>query len=207
LIALIVLVFAGYLLGSVPCSYLVARSHQRLDLRRVGSGNVGATNVGRALGWKAGAAALTGDISKGAGAAVMGLWVTASLGSAPEYLPLAVGFAAIAGHNWSPFLRFRGGKGVATSSGVVLVLAPVPFLGSLGVLSAVVGLTRYVSLGSVCAAGLLPVFLWSWPASRSLPHVVFGGLVAGVILVRHRSNLKRLWHGTESRLGERIQVS
>jgi len=200
------LIVVGYVLGSIPCSYLIARLGRRIDLRRVGSGNVGATNVIRALGWKAGIGALAGDIGKGIGAALLAIWFASGHGSTIGYLPLAVGIATIAGHNWPIFLKFRGGKGVATSSGVMLVLAPIPFVCSLGVLLAAVGLSRYVSLGSVCAAGLLPVFMWAWPQTRSVPYLGFSLIVAFIIVVRHRSNLQRLIHGTERRLGERISV-
>lgn len=185
---------AAYLLGSLPFSHWIALA-RGVDLRKVGSGNVGATNVARALGMRWGAVALGLDALKGAGA----VWLAQSQGLT-GWEVLAAGFVAVLGHVFSFFLRFRGGKGVATSLGVFLALEPWPVLGAVLVFAATVKRTRYVSLGSLLGGLTLLLTLL---ALRG-PHapVTRLALVAWVLLVvRHRANIRRLLAGTESRLG------
>jgi glycerol-3-phosphate acyltransferase PlsY len=186
----------AYLLGAIPVSWLVARLGAGVDLRTVGSGNLGATNLYRALGWKYAIPAGILDIAKGA---IPTIALPQRVG--PEaWLPLVIGAAAIVGHVFSVFVRFRGGKGVATAAGVVLGLAPVPLLISFALWAIVVKATGYVSLGSMIGAVAFPVS--ALVVGVSNPHVVpVSAGIAAFILFTHRSNVARLLAGTEHRFG------
>ena len=190
---------ASYLLGAVPTSYLVSRIFARIDLRQHGSGNLGATNLYRVLGWKYAVPVALFDVAKG----VVPVLVFAPQGSSAPMFALACGAAAIAGHVFSVFVKFRGGKGVATAAGVMLGLTPLA-VGIAAVIWAVlVRLTGYVSLGSIVAAAVLPVavyFLEDPVAPELLWTTV--AIAAGVILL-HRRNIERLVKGTENRFGRR----
>jgi len=181
---------ACYLVGSLPTGYLLGRFLKGIDIRQVGSRNPGATNVFRSVGKTAGIATLLIDIFKG--------WVVTwlSLRFFPgEFLPLLGGLAAVAGHSWSPFLSFRGGKGVATSAGVFFALLPTPTLAALTVFAVVFGLSHYVSAGSLAGAVALPsVALWlaGWGPRSGLAL-----LVAALIVVKHIPNIRRLLKGEE----------
>lgn len=191
---------AAYLIGSIPIGFLVARAAGGTDIRRAGSGNIGATNVLRTLG--AGPAILTllGDIVKGY------LAVTAAHTIGPEPWAAAGGaVAAIAGNCWPLFLRFRGGKGVATGLGAFLALCPWAVAPAALLWIAVTALSRYVSLASILACVSLPpaALLIGYPR-----HAAIAAAVAAAIIVwRHRENLLRLVSGTERRLGERATTA
>jgi len=176
----------AYGVGALPFSAWIARA-KGVDIRAAGSGNPGATNVARALGRPYGALALALDLGKGLAAVGVCAW----LGVALPWAALAV-----IGHNWSPFLRFGGGKGVATTLGVLLGAAWPVALASVGVWLTVTLLTRKVSLGSILALLAAPLILWALEAGAALVWT-FAGL--GVLsLIRHRANLQRLWRGEES---------
>lgn len=196
----VVLMVVAYLLGSVPFGVVVARARGGMDLRRVGSGNIGATNVLRALGKSAAALTLLGDIGKGALAVGLGRWI----GISPTGLAL-IGLAAVAGHLCPVFAGFRGGKGVATTLGVVL--AAMPAVGGLLLLIwlAVAALWRYSSLAALTAAAALPVLAW-WLDGRA-PMLVLSVTLFLILLVRHRENIARLWQGTEGRIGQKVRKS
>lgn len=196
----VVLMVVAYLLGSVPFGVVVARVRGGMDLRRVGSGNIGATNVLRALGKSAAALTLLGDIGKGALAVGLGRWI----GISPTGLAL-IGLAAVAGHLCPVFAGFRGGKGVATTLGVVL--AAMPAVGGLLLLIwlAVAALWRYSSLAALTAAAALPVLAW-WLDGRA-PMLVLSVTLFLILLVRHRENIARLWQGTEGRIGQKVRKS
>lgn len=186
----------AYLLGAIPTSYLVSRFGYGIDLRGHGSGNLGATNVFRVLGWKAALPVAVVDVAKGWGpAALFPRWDGAP---EPEWA-LAYGGAAIVGHVFSIYVRFKGGKGVATSAGVFTALAPWATLAGAVVWIAVVGLTRIVSLGSLLAAVALPlaVFFTGEPVTELW--VAIG--LALFVIYAHRSNVGRLVRGEESRFG------
>lgn len=197
------LVVAAYLLGSVPFSFLIVRIKEGRDVRTVGSGNAGATNVLRASGPAAAALALLLDLTKGV-AAVLGTRLL-------EAPPPVVGGAAVAvvlGHVFPVFLGFRGGKGVATSAGALGALEPLAMLATLAVFVAVVLWKRYVSLGSIVAALVFPLLAWAGHRLGKMPDVtpsvvVASAAIAALVLFRHRSNLVRLRRGAEPRLGER----
>jgi len=198
-IALLLAVVA-YLLGGIPFGVVVARLHGGVDLRRVGSGNIGATNVLRAVGKGAAALTLLGDIGKGALAVGLGRWAG---GSAELLAGLAL--AAVLGHVFPVFAGFRGGKGVATMLGVVL--AAMPAVGGLLLLVwlAAAALWRYSSLAALVAAAALPPLAW-WLDGR-LPLVAAAGLLFGLVVWRHQDNIRRLWQGTEGKIGEKAAPS
>jgi len=187
-------VAAAYLLGSVPFGIVVARLFGGVDPRKSGSGNIGATNVGRSAGRAAGLVTLALDLLKG-GAPVL---LASLLRTGPAFVSL-VGLAAFAGHLFPVYLGFRGGKGVATAFGVMLAIAPVAALLSAAVFAVVLALKRYVSLGSIVAASTLPVFLSFMPRYKGF--VPLGAVVAVLIIVKHKENIRRLVEGTENRLG------
>jgi glycerol-3-phosphate acyltransferase PlsY len=188
---------AAYLVGAIPVGYLVARLFGVTDIRRHGSGTIGATNVLRTAGWLPGVVTLAGDIVKGWAAVGLAGWIG---GATP--VALAVGaVAAVVGNCWSIFLGFRGGKGVATGLGALLRLAPLAALAALPVFLVVVLTTRFVSLGSLMAAACVPFGALALGAPRA---AVAGALAVVVIVVlRHHENIARLRAGTERRLGER----
>ncbi len=187
---------AAFLLGGIPFSHAIARL-RGVDLRSVGSGNIGATNLTRALGYGAGAVGLFLDAAKGSAAVLLpGVVLGAQSTSAIRTL---AGVLAVLGHAFTPFLRFKGGKGVATGAGVFAVLSPLATLLALAVFVVVVALSRVVALGSVLAALALPVAAQLTGAPRVI--TLSAGIVALFIVVRHRSNLVRLLRGTERRLG------
>lgn len=186
---------AAYLVGAVPIGFLVARLRGVSDIRRHGSGNIGATNVLRTLGPWAALATLAGDILKGA----LAVWAAGLVGGAAGEAAGAV--AAVAGNCWSVFLGFRGGKGVATGLGALLRLTPLAVLPAAVVWLALVGTFRYISLGSVLAAAGMP--LAALALGYGAPAVAAAAVVAAIVVARHRENLGRLLAGTERRLGER----
>jgi glycerol-3-phosphate acyltransferase PlsY len=191
--------FASYLLGAVPTSHIVSRLFAKIDLRHHGSGNLGATNLYRVLGWKYAVPVAMFDIAKGAvPVLVFGPQVTQS-----ELFALACGILAILGHVFSVFVRFKGGKGVATAAGVMLGLTPLPLAIAAVVWGLVLLLTGYVSLASISAAAVLPaaVYLLEDPRTPELLWIVL--LVAAGVIVLHRQNIQRLLKGTENRFGRR----
>ena len=192
--ALLALV-AGYLIGSVPFAYLLAR-RRGIDLRRVGSGNVGASNVLRTSGVRRAIVAMCLDIIKGA----VAVFLASRVAPGPS-APVVAGVASVLGHVYPIWLRFRGGKGVATAAGVFAVLEPFALLVACGVFVMGVWITRYISVGSLAAT----VALAGLSAAADDPLVPLGAAVsAAVIVYRHRANLARLWAGTERRIGQRL---
>jgi glycerol-3-phosphate acyltransferase PlsY len=206
---------ASYLVGAIPFGYLIARWRGH-DIRREGSGNIGATNVGRVLGLRWGLLVVALDFGKGAVPVALARLIPTPTDSnlLPDTLPVLAGIAAFVGHLLPIYLRFRGGKGVATGCGVIAVLLPLsdPIFGALITLIVLLAwgltlaLTRYVAVASIMAAALLFVLrlcITSEPWSNE--HVVvttFCALGALLVLVRHQSNLRRLRQGTEPRLGK-----
>ena len=186
------LIAAGYVLGSMPWAYWLPRALRGVDIRTVGSGNVGASNVWRTFGWKLGLPVLALDVAKGAGAALLGLEL------AGETAGVLAGAAAVVGH-WRPlFLGFsRGGKVVATTGGVILALMPLAGLACAGIWLAVFVAFRYASLASIVAGISLPLLAFAFDASWQVVGFTIGAAVAIVVL--HRSNIGRLLRGEERR--------
>ncbi|MFL5531373.1 MAG: glycerol-3-phosphate 1-O-acyltransferase PlsY [Gemmatimonadales bacterium] len=190
---------ASYLVGAIPTSHLVSRSFARIDLRQHGSGNLGATNLYRVLGWKYAIPVGLFDIAKGA----IPVLVFAPRVSGSELYALACGVAAIIGHVFSVFVGFKGGKGVATAAGVMLALTPIALGVVAGIWGVVLMLTGYVSLASIAAAAMLPlaVYLLDPPDTPEL--LWMDVLIAAGVIVLHRRNIQRLLKGTEIRFGRR----
>jgi len=187
-------VLAGYLIGSVPFALLLARRWGTDDLRRVGSGNLGAANVLRATGITPGLLVAVLDIAKGAASVAV-----AKRMSADESSVALAGLAAILGHIYPVWLHFRGGKGVATACGVFSVLTPLAVPPAIAAFIVTVWATKYISLGSVVASIALPTIAYA--VGNPTPAVAAACAAAGIIIFRHRSNLARLRTGTERRLG------
>jgi glycerol-3-phosphate acyltransferase PlsY len=197
-VSFIAVALISYLLGSIPTGYLAGKL-RGIDIRSVGSGNIGATNVFRALGRTAGTVVLALDILKGFCAC---RFVPAMFEAMPsENLRIVAGIAAILGHNYTCWLRFRGGKGIATSAGVLLGWMPLVLLIVLAVWILVFATSRYVSLASVSAAVALPAVALFADASGRM--TVIAALVGALAVYKHRSNLRRLLDGTEHRFGSR----
>lgn len=189
----------GYLLGSLPVGYLVARAHG-VDIFKVGSGNPGATNVKRVLGAKAGNTVFALDAVKGAVAAA---WPLLPFFSASDagIMGLVGVIAAVLGHSFSIFTRFKGGKGVATAAGGLVVLIPLSSLIGVVVWVFTFLITRYVSLGSVLAAIAVPTA--SWLLHNPLPLNLVATALGLFVIIRHRENIKRLLNGTENRFSKK----
>jgi acyl phosphate:glycerol-3-phosphate acyltransferase len=206
LLATVPIAAAAYLLGSIPTGYLLVRLFRHEDIRSVGSGNIGATNVLRTVGKGLGAATFLLDVLKGCAAVWLGAAMAAVLAPGmPRRDAEALGaLFAVLGHMFPVWLKFRGGKGVATGFGVFLVAAPWAALAAITVFAIVLALSRYVSLGSILAAGCFPVFAWFLvKGERPLFFIAVQATVAGLIIVKHHQNVRRLLAGTESRFGAR----
>ena len=195
LITIIMFCLLSYLIGSIPTGYWMGLMVKRIDIRTVGSKNIGATNVFRTLGRKYGILVLIMDILKG-----MIPVIIARIYFSQEFQItwILVGMAAVCGHTWTIFLKFKGGKGVATSLGVFLGLAPVPVLIVIPVFAAILRFTRYVSLGSIVCSLLLPPLVWIF--TQSLPLLIFCITMSLLIILRHIPNIKRLMKGEENKL-------
>lgn len=192
----------GYAVGSLPLGFLIARGRGGVDLRRVGSGNVGAANVYRSAGRVLGMFVMLVDVGKGAAS----VWLARLLmPGAPEATEAMAGLAAVVGHVYPVWLRFVGGKGVAVACGVFVVLAPLSTAMAVLVFVGTTWLTRYVSLGSVLATVTLPALEWS--RGEPEPVSLAATAVAALVVFRHRANLARLVRGTERRLGQRAAVN
>lgn len=200
--AALTVIAAAYLLGSIPFAYLAGRMGG-VDIRTVGSGNVGASNVYRAVGPAAGVGVLLADIAKG----VAAVYVARRWGGAGEWTPVLAGMAAIAGHTFTLFLRFRGGKGVATAAGVLFLLVPKAMTICLALFLLCVAAGRMISLGSIVAAAALPLVILfgrRWTGDEAgAPILSFAAAVATLVIWRHRSNIGRIAAGTESRFSFR----
>ena len=193
------LIALSYLLGATPTSYWIGKAVHRIDLREYGSGNLGATNAFRVLGWKSALPVVLLDVAKG----FAPVWILPAVAPGAFGWTLAYGAAAILGHTSSFWVGFRGGKGVATSAGVFLGLAPWAALGGLLVWLALTLPTGYVSLGSVAAAAVLPLLV-AWTPHRGGSELLwFSAALSAFVIWAHRGNLGRLLRGTENRFGRR----
>jgi glycerol-3-phosphate acyltransferase PlsY len=190
----ILTVLGAYLIGAIPFGWILGRWAGGMDVRNVGSGNIGATNVARTLGAWAGVLTLGLDVGKGAGA----VWGAGFLTGQSE-VAMAAGLAAIVGHVYPVYLGFRGGKGVATGLGAFLVLEPMATLWAAVVFLGAVAVSRRISPGSILAAASLPAILYFRGAA---PALTFSGLLSStLIILRHGENIRRIVAGTEPKLG------
>ena len=204
LLATVLIAAGAYLLGSIPTGYLLVRVFRHQDIRTVGSGNIGATNVMRSGGKGLGAATFVLDVLKGALAVVLGMLAGAHLLAAaqPRNVEALAALFAVLGHMFPVWLRFRGGKGVATGFGVFLVAAPLAAMAAIAVFAIILALSRYVSLSSILGAASFPIFAWLLIAGVQPPFfLAVQAIVALLIIVKHHQNIRRLLAGTEHRLG------
>lgn len=188
----VVLMIVAYILGSIPNALWIGKVFKGIDVREHGSKNTGSTNAARVLGAKLGILTLILDISKGA---IPTLIATMLLDSSISVI--LVGICAILGHSFSIFMKFKGGKAVATTVGVFIVLVPGAILLAAVIFFLVFGITRYVSLSSMIGAISLPI--WIMIFYKNIPFTIFGIIIAILIIVRHKSNIQRLLNGTESK--------
>lgn len=198
------IVVAAYFLGSIPFGFLIVKRRHGIDIRQTGSGGTGATNVMRQSGMKAAGAVYLLDLAKGIAAVLLARYCS---DGDPAWMAVS-GVVAILGHIFPIWLGFRGGKGVATGFGVFLALAPLPVLSALGLWGVVVALTRYVSLGSIVATASVPLwilvyerFIFERAASGWLPAFCGSLAACAIVVLAHRQNIKRLFQGSENRLG------
>ncbi len=209
IVSLLAALIISYLLGALPAGYIIARAIRGIDIRDHGSGNVGATNVFRVVGRVPGATVLSIDIAKG----FLAVWWIAGTfhGLSPtpiinlNFYRILMGLATIIGHNWSIFLRFKGGKGIATSFGVLLGICPLAVTLDFLVWSGVVLIWRYISLGSIIAVFALPILVVCLYQEKEgfLELVLFVVLLSLIAMYKHRPNLRRLLQGQEGKVWRR----
>ena len=201
--AFVIAIVLGYFCGSIPFGFLMGK-WKGVDLRKEGSGNIGATNALRILGKPAGSAVLLLDALKGASACWLAPVLAQKLGGGdlePTLIAIVAGFSAVLGHNYTCWLRFKGGKGIATSAGVLLALTPGGLAISLGTFLVLLFLTRVVSIGSLAAAAILP--FGTWLTGGTGPLLVVTTIMGLLAIYKHRANIQRLLAGTEPRIGSR----
>jgi acyl phosphate:glycerol-3-phosphate acyltransferase len=192
----------GYLLGSIPFGLILGKIFGHADVREAGSGNIGATNVARVAGTFAGVVTLVLDAAKGA----LAVWLTARFTNDSAGWMVAAGLAALIGHCFPVWLKFQGGKGVATAAGLFLALCPLALASSLSLFIIVVIVSRYVSLGSLAAAASMPLFVYLfWAPQHAPPPIVnFGAFAAAILVIyKHDANIQRLVEGREPRFGKK----
>ncbi len=190
----------AYLIGSLPSGYLIFRWREKKDIRSYGSQSIGATNVLRLKGWRYAVPVALIDVLKSA----LPVWLVLRIFPASLWVAYGVAFMVVLGHCFPIYIKFRGGKGVATAMGAFAVLETGPFLLSLGIFGAVVAATRYVSLGSLLATLSFPLMVLFWRGNTQL--ALLGSAIFGLIAVRHAGNLKRLIQGKERRIGQKIKA-
>lgn len=195
----IIVIAVAYLLGSIPWGIILGKKTKGIDIRNFGSGNIGATNAYRTLGKLPGILVFLGDVLKGVLAVIIARYIIDSSLS----LALA-GIMAVLGHNYPVFLKFKGGKGVSTALGGLIVLAPYVALISGIIWAVVIGLSRYISLGSIVAALSVPILMWVFKAP--LAYFVFGCLISFLVIFRHKENIKRLIWRKEYKIGEKSVI-
>ena len=198
----VLLILIAYVLGSIPNALWVGKTFKNIDVREHGSKNTGSTNAARVLGAKVGIFTLILDILKGALPTYLGIVLGANLLTRITGIDkldiIVIGMAAILGHTFSLFLKFKGGKAVATTLGVFLVLVPYAILILLVVFFVIFGLTKYVSLASIVSAVALPITVYL--TTRHIPLTILGIIIGLLVIIRHKENIKRLINGTESKL-------
>jgi len=188
----------AYLIGSITGGAIVGHFWGKVDIRELGSGNVGATNTLRVMGLPAALTVLAIDAGKGA----LAVYLAGLLGGGSPVI-LAAAVAVVVGHNWPLFFGFKGGKGVATTAGLLAVIDIRILAILVAVMLLIILMTRYVSLGSLVDVFLMPVAFWY--LNYDLEYIVFTAIISAIAIYRHRTNIARLWRGEESKLGERLK--
>ena len=197
-IALIII--SCYLLGSIPFGYIVGKLFKKVDIRELGSGNIGATNVFRILGPSLASLVLIGDIGKG----ILSIYLVQYLNIDNLLIITIAGLAVICGHDWSLFLGFKGGKGIATTFGVVFALNPTISILALIIWGVVLITTRYVSLSSIFA--VISIFIFSILFKQPYEYIIFSAMIMILGIFKHKENIKRLKSKKERKIGEKIKI-
>jgi glycerol-3-phosphate acyltransferase PlsY len=197
-IALIII--SCYLLGSIPFGYIVGKLFKKIDIRELGSGNIGATNVFRILGPSLAFVVLIGDIGKG----ILSIYLVHFLNIDNSLISTIAGLAVICGHDWSLFLGFKGGKGIATTFGVVFVLNPTISILALIIWGVVLITTRYVSLSSIFA--VISIFILTILFKQPYEYIIFSAIILILGIFRHKENIERLKLKKERKIGEKVEI-
>ena len=197
-IALIII--SCYLLGSIPFGYIVGKLFKKVDIRELGSGNIGATNVFRILGPSLASLVLIGDIGKG----IFSIYLVQYLNIDNLLIITIAGLAVICGHDWSLFLGFKGGKGIATTFGVVFALNPTISILALIIWGVVLITTRYVSLSSIFA--VISIFIFTILFKQPYEYIIFSAIILVLGIFNHKDNIKRLRSGNERKIGEKVKI-
>ena len=195
---IIIVSVLSYIIGNISASYLIAKYAAGIDIRKYGSGNAGATNVLRTLGKKAGVAAFLGDALKGVIAVVLGRLIAGEDGQ------IFAGLFVVIGHNWPVFLNFKGGKGIATTIGVMTAINPYIVAAIIPIGIVVIIITKYVSLASIMGMIIFPIIMLF--THQNIKLVLFSFILSIMALYRHSTNIKKLMEGTESKLGQKTRV-
>jgi glycerol-3-phosphate acyltransferase PlsY len=210
MLQLLLVILLSYLAGSFPTAIIISQLIIKDDIRKYGSGNAGATNVFRVMGWKPGLIVITVDIAKGMLAVLVIARLAHSVGLNEIIAQIIAGFSAIIGHIWTVFAGFRGGKGVGTAFGVFLGLTPLASLIAFTVWVLLIVLTRYVSIASLSAGFIFGLVLlmqkYYFKADVPVPLLLLGGIIVLLVFYTHRSNIKRLIKGKETKIGEKRLV-
>lgn len=199
ILSYIIVAVIAYLLGSISTGILVAKIADGPNLREVGSKNTGASNVLRTMGVRSGLVTFVGDCGKAALACGIGWWLVGRYGA------MLAGLMVILGHNWPVFFQFKGGKGVASSCGVMLICFPIPALISYVVCLLIIGTTKLISLGSMCMLTLFAILTIVLSSGGDAVIIIWAVLLAALCILRHRTNIVRLLHGTENKLGQKVK--
>ena len=194
---IVISIIAAYLIGSIPTGLICGRLLKGIDIRDYGSGNIGATNVFRVVGKLPGIIVLIIDILKGFVPVVMFPYTT-GISVSEGLFKVLISAAVISGHNWTVFANFKGGKGIATGAGVFLAISPFSTGITLVLFCIIIALTKYISLGSICSAVVLPILLLLFKSP--LEYTLFGLIMGLIVIYRHKENIKRLIKGTENRI-------
>lgn len=193
-------VILSYFIGNITSAYFVAKWMANIDIRNYGSKNAGATNILRTLGWKAALLTLFLDLLKGIVAVKLGFW----LSGGNSLIPLLCGIAVVAGHNWPIILGFKGGKGIATSLGVILTISPLISLITILIGAVIIIITRYVSLASISGAFVYPMLMLIF--GKPVEEVLFAIVLGIMAIIKHKQNIERLLMGTESKIGNKTNI-
>ena len=201
------IIVLGYLIGAIPFGVIIGKLARGIDVRQYGSGSMGATNVLRIISVRAGIIALAADLAKGAAAVALAWLIFASPSAMTAWGQVAGGCAAVIGHCWPVYVKFQGGRGVTTGLGALLTMFWPAGLICIAIFATVVGLSRYVSLGSMLAAlGAIAVIItFALLDQADFAYIIYGVVAAAVVFFRHRGNIQRLLAGREPKLGERAK--
>lgn len=195
---IIIVSVLSYIIGNMETSYIIAKNAAGIDIRKYGSGNAGATNVLRTLGKKAGIAAFLGDALKGVLAVILGRLIAGEDGQ------IFAGLFVVIGHNWPVFLNFKGGKGIATTIGVMTAINPYIVAAIVPIGIVIIIITKYISLASISGMIIFPIVMLF--THQNIKLVLFSFILSIMALYRHRTNIKKLMEGTESKLGQKTGV-